>query len=79
MGIMQPQRAYLVEARGPDRPAVMLDLARAVEHAAWRHGTVRTMVTEDELLAARARIERLEAELAEALASLAECQARGES
>lgn len=54
--------AFLVE-QPHGAPTVMLDHAKAVEHAAWRHGTVEGLVRESLLAAAHERIQALEQEL----------------
>ncbi len=57
--------AFLIEAVGM-APAVMLDHAKAVEFAAFKHGTTSPLVRESLLLEALARIQELEDRIANA-------------
>lgn len=59
---MTTPSAFLITGTGL-QPGVMLDHARAVEHAAWKNATVTPLVPEHLLTAAHARIAELERKL----------------
>ena len=61
--------AFLVEATNQP-PCVMLDHAKAVEHAAWKHGSTEGLVRESLYIAAVDRIDELTATMQQLRAEL---------